>query len=506
MDEQIKTEHTSHHHRHHRPIYKKVGFYFLITALLTLIYLMVQFYRFNALPFLSVFILVDVEAAFFFLIWYLMIKRHRKKFKITGFLIALVLSIFNLFCGCQISQVVSTINQMNDTEPHNQGNYVELYVMKDSLIEDVGGLEGRKVGIMSSMPESQSSVMLNWIKENGVTIEIQKYESSLKMANDLKGRALDAIILFQPYLSIIEDYEGLEDFHQNIRSLHQIEVKGSGLAVPTALNVTETPFSVLISGIDSYGETTSSGRSDVNLLLTVNPTSRQIFMLSIPRDMYVEVQKSLEDSSSAESEKDKLTHTGIYGTEVTEKSIENLLGTQIDFAVRVNFTTLVDLVDDIGGVDVVNPNSFSIGSKHFAEGTVHLDGEDALSFSRARYAFVEGDRERGRNQMRVLKAIFGKVLSPQLLKNYNSVLDTVQRSVQMNISAQDIAALVNMQLSKPSSWTMYSYSLTGADGNEYCPALGDNAYVMFVDENVLKNAQQDITAVKNGEKPLFVSE
>ena len=269
--------------------------------------------------------------------------------------------------------------------------------------------------------------------------------------------------------------------------------------------MTKSPFSILISGIDTYEEATAAGRSDVNLLLTVNPMSRQVFMLSIPRDLYVEVQSDQEVTPFTKGEKDKLTHTGIYGAEVTEKTIENLLNTEVNFVVRVNFTTLVNLVDDLGGVDVNNPNDFSIGEKHFSQGTVHLDGEDALSFSRARYAFVQGDRERGRNQMRVVEAILNKALSPELLKSYNPILETVSQSVQMNISSQEIAALVNMQLSKPSSWSIYAYSLTGADAHEFAPALGDQAYVMIPDESILTNAKQDIIAIRNGEKPLFTN-
>lgn len=501
-DTEVHHHHHGHHHR--RPVYKKPGFYFLIVSVLTLLYLMYSLYRFNALPFITVFILVDIELVFLVLVWYLMIMRHRKKFKISGAVIAGLLCVFNLFCGYQIQQVVGTIHQMNNTELHKKGNYVELYVMKDSPVEDVHGLEGRKVGYMTSMPEEQSSAMLDWIKQSSVSVETEQYESSLKMVSDLKGRILDAIILFQPNLSIIEDYDGLENFSQEIRSLHQIEVEGTGLGEPDKLNITESPFSILISGIDTYGEASAAGRSDVNLLLTVNPNSRQILMLSIPRDMYVEV-KGRPDSTRQAGEMDKLTHTGIYGTEVTEKTVEKLLDTKINYVVRVNFSTLVDLVDDLGGVDVNNPNSFSIGEKSFPEGTIHMDGKTALLFSRERYSFQQGDRERGRNQMRVVEAILSKILSPELLKSYTSILDTLSHSVQTNISAQEIASLVNMQLSKPSSWNVYTYSLTGSDGNEYSPALGDNAYVMIVDENVLKNARQDITAVRNGENPLYVN-
>lgn len=498
---------TENHHkkRHRRPIYKKPGLYFLILSGLTLLYFMAELYSFRIIPFLASFILVDIEAVILVLIWYLMIHRHRKRFRISGGLIAVVLCIFNLLGGYQIQQVVGTIDQMNDTELHQKGNYVELFVMKDSLIENVQGLQDRKVGLLSSMPEEQGAVMLDWISESNVTVDVQEYESSLKMVNDLKGRVLDAIILYQPNLSLIEEYEGLEEFGQQIRSLHQIEVESQGLGQADQLDITRSPFIVLISGIDSYGEAGTAGRSDVNLILTVNPVSRQIFILSIPRDMYVDVQNGQTDSLFSEQDMDKLTHTGIYGMETTEKTIEKFLDTDINFAVRVNFSTLVDLVDDLGGIEVNNPNSFSIGTREFHEGAIQMDGETALLFSRERYSFQQGDRERGRNQMRVIEAIIHKLLSPELLKNYDSILKTIGRSVQMNVTSKDIAALVNMQLSKPSSWSIYTYSLTGDDGNEYCPALGDHAYVMIVDEDVLKNARQDITAVKNGEKPLFVN-
>lgn len=489
-------------HSHRRKLYKRPGFYVLLISVLFAAMGIYWLFRFQILPSVLLAVFIICEAVFLFILWYLLLYRHRRWMKILGYILAACLIVVNCVESYYMYVTWSAIEKMAAPEQQT-GDYVELYVLKDSVIHSAADLSDRKIGILASMDEEQAKLMTDWLDSEQVHYELVPYDSSLEMARNLKGAVIDGIILYQPYLSIIESYEGMDQFSRDIRSIHQIACKNIPFGKADEVDVTKNPFTILISGIDTYGEIGASGRSDVNLLMTVNPVSRQILLISIPRDYYVEMACE-EGSGCPAGQRDKLTHSGIYGIQATEKTLENLLDLTINYDVRVNFSTVIRVIDELGGIEVNNVDSFTIGEYSFEPGMIHMNGDQALAFSRERYSFKEGDRERGRNQMRVVQGIIQKALSPEILANYQGILNAVSSSIQMNLSADDIAKLVNIQLSKPSSWQIYTYSLNGYDANDYAPSQGDNAYVMLPNDQSLTQAKQDIQAVENGEKPLYV--
>lgn len=494
---------SSRKHRHHkRKLYKRPGFYVLMADILFVCFGLFWLFRIKFLPNIILIMFITIEGLFLVLLWYLLLYRHRRWMKIIGYILSACLILGNCVESYYMYVTWTALERMTSPK-QEQGDYVELYVLKDSLIYQPEDLNERTIGILSNMDTSQAQLMTDWLSEQGVQYEMKEYDSSLQMARDLKGAAIDAIVLYQPYLSVIESYEGLDDFNEGIRSIHQIQCSKVDIGQAEQVDVTKSPFTVLVSGIDTFGEIGSSGRSDVNLLLTVNPVSRQIMIISTPRDFFVEMACE-EGAGCPAGQRDKLTHVGMYGIASTEKTLEELYGITINYNIRVNFSTVIKVIDELGGVDVNNVDSFTTGRYDFEPGIVHMNGDMALSFARERYAFVEGDRERGRNQMRVVEAMIQKALSPQILENYSGILNAVADSVQMNLTTDDIAKLVNMQLSNPSSWIINMYSVNGSDGNEFAPSIGDNAYVMWPDEETVTRAKQDILAVLHGEKPLYI--
>lgn len=480
---------------------KRPSFYGFLAALFCVVFGSFWLLKFRILPVLLLVILIDVEIVLLWLIWYLLVKRHRKWMQIVGWLLSIILCASNLAGGYFYDRTWNALEKMN-VNMVNTGDYVDLDVLRDSVIESVEDLNDRKIGIMRNMDPEQRKLMTDWLDLQNISYTIEEFDSSLLMARNLKGMAIDAIIIYQPYLSVLENYEDMDTFRQDLRTLHQIPCESVPTKKADAVDVTTTPFTVLISGIDTYGAIGTNGRSDVNILMTVNPVTRSVLLVSIPRDYYVDV-KCDEVSGCLSEVKDKLTHTGIYGTAITEQTLENLFGIEINYTVRINFSSLIQIVDALGGIEVNNVDTFSIGGYDFEPGTLHLDGDMALQFSRERYSFKDGDRERGRNQMRVIQGMINKAISPKILESYLPILNAVSESVQMNLTPSEVANLVNMQLSHPSSWQIYTYSVSGSDATDFAPALGDNAYVMIPDEEQVNNARLDIQALENGEKPLY---
>ena len=259
-----------------------------------------------------------------------------------------------------------------------------------------------------------------------------------------------------------------------------------------AVDVTSKPFNIYISGMDTTGKITEEARSDVNMIITVNPKTHKVLMTSIPRDYLVELQNG---------EKDKLTHTGLMGIDETTSDVEDLLGIKINYYVKVNYNTLKDLVNSIGGITINSDKAFIsyIGKYRFVEGENQLDGAKALAYARERHAYSDGDNHRVRNQQEVLKAIVKKLTgSTTLLTRYNKILKYLAPTMEMNLTRSEVKALVKFQLGKNPKWKFESNSLEGFDAFSTVYSAGNQQlYVMKPDEESIKKARQKIKEIEH---------
>ena len=259
-------------------------------------------------------------------------------------------------------------------------------------------------------------------------------------------------------------------------------------------DVTRKPFNFTMTGIDVDGTIDEQGRSDVNMVVTVNPTTHQILMTSIPRDYEI----YMPDFDNA---MDKLTHTGFYGISTTIGAEEQLLDTEINYYVKVNFTTVERFIDAIGGVDVESEYEFNpVKMKDWTvhEGVNHMNGKQALAFARERKAFPDGDRQRIKNQQAVFEALIRKATSSRtMIMDYSKVLSSLTNYVEMSFSSREVRKLVKFQLAKDPDWHIYKNTITGGDGtlNTYTAGY---AYVMTQDEESIENAKTLINAVLEG--------
>jgi len=242
------------------------------------------------------------------------------------------------------------------------------------------------------------------------------------------------------------------------------------------------PFIVYVSGIDTYGEIDTVSRSDVNMLIVVNPQTNRVLLVNTPRDYYVQLHGTTGD-------KDKLTHAGTYGIEMSRKTLEDLYGVPIDAYVRVNFSSLVAIIDALGGVDVYSDYDF----KEFHTGYNRVNGEQALEFARERYSFSEGDRQRGKNQQHVIEAIITKMNDPKNMLNYRKILNATAGAVQTNMGGDSLAKLVNHQLDTMHPWKVTSISVDGTGAMLPTYSAGAQPlYVMVPDEQTVDVAKKAI--------------
>lgn len=488
-----------------KPLWKRPGLYIsIITGILTALFIY-ELYKLSLLPAAILAGIIITVLLMWVLSAICLIKEDlHLAWRIIGGLLAVCLALASAGGMYYANTGNKALEELSDQEGKS---IVAVYVLNNHVIEDVKGLEGRKIGVLKTMSAQGTDVCLEELKKAGVNVTTEEFDSSYRMTQALKGQAIDGMILDQGYLDTLLEMPGMENLDEEIVPVVQYYYDAPKTNTAETVDTAIEPFTVYISGIDTReNKLLRNSRSDVNLLATVNPESHEILLVSIPRDYYVETVCE-PDMGCMNGSMDKLTHTGLHGPETTEMTLEKLFETSINYNVRVNFSSLVNVVDELGGITIYNPNTFTClhGNYYFKEGDVTLNGDQALGFVRERYSFTDGDRERGRNQMRVMTALINKMMSPKILTNFTGIMNSLSSSFETNMSDKDIKALVQAQLADPAQWTIYSYSVTGSGGTDYAAELGDNAYVMYPDQATVDNAKADIKAVLSGEPAPFVN-
>lgn len=295
------------------------------------------------------------------------------------------------------------------------------------------------------------------------------------------------------YVRILDDI----DIEMSTGDLENIQSK------PTPAGpLTERPFVIYISGIDVSGSINQVSRSDVNIVMAVNPNTHKILLVTVPRDTYVPFP------GVTSGEYDKLTHAGIYGNNDCSVSIATLeqhiyTGIHIDHWIRVNFTSLEKIVDALGGIEAYSEYSytsyFTGEPVYFSKGMNYMDGWKALVFCRERKSIPGEEPQRGRNQLEVVKGIFNKATSPAIINGYNEILDEIKQNVVTDMSMDDITNLIKKQISENASWTFETTSIDVEYTYEYCYSMrGQKLSVAIMDESSRQEAVNKINAVLNG--------
>lgn len=416
--------------------------------------------------------------------------RQRKVGVILSIVIIIILAV-----GCYyLFTTYSAFCRMSDEDRQYEDYYV--VALKDGSYRDLDDIKGKSVFIHDSSSSAYDKAKDKLKKEADVSYkEAGGYIQLKTVLIDDKDKKHDELIFLSSnnYEIVCEDVEGFED---RTRIVYTVTVEIDTKDIAKRIGITSDPFNVYISGIDTFGGINKVSRSDVNMIMTVDPVDKKILLTSIPRDTYVMLH-SYEAM-------DKLTHSGIYGVGETVETVEDWLGIDINYYIRVNFTSVEDIVNAIGGIDVISEYAFETHGRQnrgysFVEGENHLDGASALAFARERKSFEEGDQERIKNQQRVLEAILQKITgSTAILTGYTKILNTVGDEMQTNMSESDIASLVKMQLEDLGDWSIQTISIRGKGAYSSTYSMGSRQlYVVIPDEASVKAAQEEINMIIN---------
>lgn len=409
-------------------------------------------------------------------------------------LVGLILSVafINIsLLGCSyLYNTIDTIQKIS-TDGRQMEDY-HVIVLEESKYQNVKEIEGETVHVIDTESKMYNEANERLLTKVNVTYKMESdAATAAEHLVDSKEKLHDEIIFLSN-----ANYEILKEenktFRKNTRILFSIPVAIKSDDFAKRINVTEDPFNIYISGVDTRGDIDNVSRSDVNMLVTVNPETREVLLVSIPRDSYVELHSY--------GMMDKLTHSGIYGVDETIMTVEDWLDIDVNYYFRVNFKMLVSLVDAIDGITVDIPKAFSstYWNYSFQAGENQLDGNAALAFVRERKNLEDEDEERGRNQQRVLKAIIKKVTgSKVLLTNYTDILNAVESHMETNMSNKDMSALVKMQLNDMSKWKIKTISIDGDDAEKgtYSMGPGKPLFVSVPKPESVEAVKEEIHAV-----------
>ena len=416
----------------------------------------------------------------------LIIYRKAEKFTIFFLTLAILMSSVSFFA---LQQFVGFTSHINSTSNYSEYS-MSVVVLKDSDVHNVTQLDS-VTGPTDTDNENIQKLIADIKASQSKELTVEQSTSYLAAYKSLVSGEAKAIVLNSVFENIIESE--YPDYASKIRKIYTKNITKEVAAPKVSKNKS---FNVYVSGIDTYGPISSVSRSDVNILMTVNRDSKKILLTTTPRDSYVPI------ADGGNNQKDKLTHAGIYGVDSSIHTLENLYGVDINYYVRLNFTSFLKLIDLLGGVDVYNDQEFTSrhGKFHFPVGNVHLDSEQALGFVRERYSLADGDRDRGRNQQKVIVAIIQKLTSTEALKNYSDIIQGLQDSLQTNMPIETMMDLVNTQLESGGSYKVNSQDLKGT-GQMGLPSYAmpdSNLYMMEIDDSSLATAKSAIQDVMEG--------
>ena len=397
------------------------------------------------------------------------------------------------FGNVYLYETYSTLTSVTGAEKGFIKNTISV-ITKTDHDEEIQSLKNEKIGVLRNIDSVGTKKCQKDLKK--YSFSYKKYDNLQALVKALYEDEIQAIVMNEIYRANVEEMEEYSGFSNETKSIYQAVYytnnKNDALVVD---DITKNPFTIFVSGNDTYGDIDELSRSDVDMIVTVNPTTSTVLMVNIPRDYYVQTSYG----------HDKLTHTGMYGIEETKQTVENLLGIDINYTFRVNFSSAEDIVDALDGVDIEVPEGMAVerlnadwALEGVHEGWNHLNGARALAYARERHAYVDGDIQRAKNQQQVLEAIIKKAASSKILTNYTKLLKSFKNAFDTNMSTNEITALLQYELQAMPNWKFQNYVLRGTNSSAVCASMAQELSVVMPEDYCVSIARQKIEAVLDG--------
>ncbi len=474
-----------------KKVFRHIVYFLFILSLFTLGTLLFL----NVLPTVYFALLGILIVALDCLITYFLLGKGTKK-RLFGILLTIVIIILQGFIVFYSIHTLDFLKKINGQD-YNTENY-NIIALKNSNYDKLKDLKEEDIGFIESDDDQGIQEAKKYLNKK-VKMNFVSYNDLADLYKAFINEDIEAILIEDAEKSILE--EDYEDFLQEEKIVYTFSINlklNDSLA--KEVDIIKSPFNIYISGIDTYGRVTSVSRSDVNMVVSIHPESHKMLFTSIPRDYYVPLH------GINTTYKDKLTHAGIHGVDTSLHTIEDLLDIDINYYAKVNFTSLIAIVDELGGIEVNTDEAFrayyvedtGVVNYSFKKGTNKLNGKQALAYSRERKSLPGGDVDRVKHQQQVLEAIIHKVLSKSILTKYSDILKALEDKVVTNMGTKNITKFVKEQLKNMSTWEIDTNTLSGEGAMEYTYSYKNaKSYVMIPDTDSVNEAKMKIKNLTN---------
>lgn len=456
----------------------------IVTSLLGIIFIVLTglLIYLNVLPLLILILVIILLLALLIGMFFLNFSK-KKGLRIIGIFLSIILGVSVIFAEVYLGSTIGFLEGITN------GNYslktYEVVVLKDSEYKKLKDLNNKDVFTKDDKDNEELKKGKNKINKKVKLNYINKDDVS-EMIYSLINNEVDAVLVEKSELDLIKDDE---ESYSKLKVIYRITIKDDIKDILNKVDINKDPFNIYVTGMDTYGKISQTSRSDVNIVITVNPKTEKILITWVPRDYYVKINNS--------SYKDKLTHAGIYGIDTSIYALENLLDTEINYYFKVNFTSVVKIIDLLEGIEVYNDETFTTNDNFtFNKGMVKLNGEEALSFVRDRKHVTGGDLGRGKNQVKVLEAVIKKASSPKIITKYTGLLNSLDGAFLTNMPSNTMKSFIKKEISKKRDWKFESNTLNGTDGSEFTYSYkNQKLYVMIPNEDSVSDTQNKIKEI-----------
>ena len=428
-------------------------------------------------------IIVGIVLILLMVFFFFHLRRTARKKKKVRFTIDIILSIIYsailIFIGGNIIKTIGKVGHVTARETTYSASIVTLSTNKATSINDISS--SKPIGMIKDKKSVDGyQIPKQIIEDKGLKNKIESYDNYTDLLADLYDEKIEYIFLPSGYQTMFTSIEAYKNIAEDTKVLYT-QKKSVKQEVSAGKSLKE-PFTILLMGIDSDTNDlnqSSSFNGDSLMLITFNPTTLNSTILSIPRDTYVPI------ACFNGKRKNKITHAAWQGEQCMMNTITGFTGIPIDYYVKINFKGAVQLVDALGGIDAEVPIGFceQNSDRAWGENTIcvdagyqHLNGEQALAWSRHRKSAGFDDFVRGQNQQLVVKAMLNKLKDVRDLDTVYKILDTVGTNMATNMTTNEILSLYNIgkdvltrtkDMAVEDVLSMQHLYISGADANIY---------------------------------------
>ena len=488
---------------------------FGVIAILFTIYTMYSIHKFNLFNFHNISNYIYIMG----IIDIIIIIVCMLKLKKTAIVISILTIILNSVAFYGIQSVTGLFEKFNQNAKYEEIR-VNIYTLKENEKTDISSIisdieKGKDLIIMGSKNDEETAKktknkLIEDIVYKNNKLSKEKVDEKLKIEykntyvetyKDIIDKKQEMMILNSAYEGIIELHD--EKYKEKIKSIYETDFKEEIKEISKddkqenrdnneeTKHISKKPgvYNIYISGIDVAGNIGTVSRSDVNIIMTVNTNTKKILLTTTPRDTYLKIPGKGQDQY------DKLTHAGMYGIQTSIETIQNLYDMDIDYYVRLNFTSFLNIINLVGNIEVYNDQAFkaSHGGYHMPKGMITLDAKKALAFVTERFSLENGDYDRGKNQEKVIEAVIKKIANIGNITKINTILDGIASSIQTDVKMDEVMKLVNKALEEKDGYEIKSQALEVKERLDLVSfALGKKIHMGEVQKDSLNKVRNKI--------------